>query len=79
MHYIRIGLNVFLTATGLPPRPTFGDFLMQKLIDIWAKNPTLANAIKIRNHANKRPMSILTLSASDIVICGDAILTIQES
>ena len=52
---------------------------MQKLIDLWAKNPTLANAIKIRDHANLRPMSILTLSASDIVICGNAILTIQES
>ena len=67
------------TASGSLPCPNFGDFLMQKLVTSWAKNPTLANAIKIRNHANKRPMSILTLSASDIVICGDAILTIQES
>lgn len=52
---------------------------MKKFIDSWIKNPTLANAIKIRAHANKRPMSILTLSASHIVICGDAIRSIKES
>jgi len=52
---------------------------MQKLVSTWIKTPTLANAIKIRNHANKHPMSILMLDAAGIVQAGDAILSIKES
>lgn len=52
---------------------------MQKLVADWVKNPTLANAIKIRDHANLRPMSILMLDANGIVQAGNAILSIKES
>ena len=52
---------------------------MQKLVTAWTKNPTLANAIKIRDHANLRPMSILMLDAVGIVQAGNAIVSIKES
>jgi hypothetical protein len=52
---------------------------MQKLVNAWIKAPTLARAIKIRDHANKHPMSILMLDANGIVQAGNAILTIGES
>lgn len=52
---------------------------MQKLVSTWVKTPTLANAIKIRDHANKHPMSILMLDADGIAQAGDAILSIKES
>lgn len=52
---------------------------MQKLVSAWVKTPTCANAIKIRNHVNKHPMSILMLDADEIVQAGDAILSIKES
>ena len=50
---------------------------MQKLVTAWNKNPTLSNAIKIRDHANKHPMSILMLDAAGIVQIGDAILSTE--
>jgi hypothetical protein len=50
---------------------------MQKLVSAWTKSPTIPNAIKIRNHANKHPMSILMLDAVGIVQVGDAILSIK--
>ena len=52
---------------------------MQKLVSTWIKAPTLANAIKIRDHANKHPMSILMLDDAGIVQAGEAILSIKES
>jgi hypothetical protein len=48
---------------------------MQKLVTAWTKNPTISNAIKIRDHANKHPMSILMLDAAGIVQAGDAIIS----
>ena len=63
--------------------PLWGAYLgfnvMQKLVSTWIKTPTLANAIKIRNHSNKHPMSILMLDAAGVVQAGDAILSIKES
>ena len=50
---------------------------MQKLVNAWNKNPTIPNAIKIRDHANKHPMSILMLDAAGIVQVGDAIISIK--
>ena len=52
---------------------------MQKFVDSWVKNPTLANAIKIQRHAKNYPMSILMLDAAGIVHAGNAILSIKES
>jgi len=52
---------------------------MQKLVSAWIKTPTLAAAIKIRDHANLRPMSILMLDANGIVQAGNAIRSIKES
>ena len=52
---------------------------MQKLVAAWTKNPTLANAIKIRDHANKHPMSILMLDANGIAQVHAAFASIKES
>jgi hypothetical protein len=79
-----IARSVFSTATGNHAPSHLGIFVMQKLVlqklvAAWIKAPTLANAIKIRDHANKHPMSILMLDANGIAQVHEAVVSIGES
>ena len=52
---------------------------MQKIVDAWTKNPTLANANNVYRHAKKHPMSIFTLDADGHASVAAAVRLIRES
>jgi len=52
---------------------------MQKIVNAWTKNPTLANANNVYRHAKKHPMSIFTLDAAGHASVAAAVRLIRES
>lgn len=50
---------------------------MEKFVNAWIKNPTLANAIKIQRHAKKHPLSILLLDSAGSAAASDAVFSIK--